>query len=93
MIYNPCQILLKLSDYEIESGGHVARMEQKMHTGFLWKHLKEGHLEDLGVDCSLILEWVLTEIGWKSSGSGQRQVADCYEPSGFFKCGKFTDYK
>jgi hypothetical protein len=53
MTYNQRQILLKLSHYEIERGGacgtHGAEDVYRISGG------KEGHFEDLGIHCSIIL--------------------------------------
>jgi len=41
--------------------GHVeSRNRGEVHTGFWWGNLKErDHLEDLSIDWSIILKWVL----------------------------------
>jgi hypothetical protein len=37
-----------------------------MYTKFWLKNLKErDHLKDLGIDRTIILEWILKEIGWE----------------------------
>jgi hypothetical protein len=47
----------------IRWAGHVAYTgRQEMRTGFWWGNLKErNHLEDLGVDGSIILNWISNE--------------------------------
>ena len=45
---------------------HVAlRGRGEVHTGFWWGNLRErGHLEDLGIDCRVILRWIFQEVRW-----------------------------
>jgi hypothetical protein len=58
------------------------------------------HVEDLGVDESIILGWIFEKLGGScglsASGSGQKQVASYCEhdnePSGSIKGGEFLDY-
>jgi hypothetical protein len=39
----------------------------EMHTGFWWVNLKErDNFQDLGVDGSMILKWVMNKILWES---------------------------
>ena len=46
--------------------GHVARVEvRELRTEFWWGDLRErGHLEDLGIDCRVILRWIFQEVRW-----------------------------
>jgi hypothetical protein len=60
--------------------GHVARVGRgEVHTGFWWGNIKErAHLEDPGVDGSIILKWIfkkwdvgaLTGLIWLRIGTG-----------------------
>ena len=51
-----------------------------MHNGFRWGDLREGdHLEDLGIDGTIILKWISSESGmgwtgliWLRTGTGDR---------------------
>jgi len=66
-----------------------------MHTEFWWGNLMErGHLEDLGVDRTIILKFIFKMwygATWTGSGPGQGWVAgdlECgIEPSGSIKSG------
>jgi hypothetical protein len=59
----------------------------------LMRKLKErDFLEDLGVDRSIILKWILHKNGLHSSGCGYGQAAGCSEhycDPGFAKCMTF----
>jgi hypothetical protein len=60
-------------------GGACSTYGGEVHTGFWWEDLKEGdHLEDLGVDGSIILNWTYkkwdrmarTGLIWLRIGTG-----------------------
>jgi len=57
---------------EYVGAGRVARMGRRdSHVGFLWENLKERvHLEDLGIDESIILKLILSMSIGRKSGSG-----------------------
>jgi len=64
-----------------------------MSADFFWGRLKERqHFEDLGVDGTIILQWI-GRRGLGSYGSGQGQMAGCCEhddePSGSINAGNF----
>jgi len=71
-----------------------------VHTGLWWGDLGEGdHLEDLGVDGTIILKWILrkwdeeawTGLNWLRIGTGGS--CECgNEPSGSIICREFLDY-
>jgi len=80
--------------------GHVARMEvEQLHTGFSWGNLRErGHLEDPGLDGSLILQWIFrkwdvrmwTGSSWLKIGTGGPRKRG-NEPSGSINSGELFD--
>jgi hypothetical protein len=36
-----------------------------LHTGFWWGDLREGdHLEDVGLECKIILKWIFRKWVW-----------------------------
>ena len=54
-------------------------MTGELHTGFWWGDLRErGHLEDIGIDESIILKWIFrmwhgeawTALIWLKIGTG-----------------------
>jgi hypothetical protein len=39
----------------------------EVHTGFSWEELREGgHLEDLGIDERVILNWIFKKWHWQA---------------------------
>ena len=83
--------------------GRIARMgdTKKVRTVFWWGGgLRErDHLEDLGVDGSMIFKWIFKKWdaghGLECSGSGLGLLSEACEggnePSGSIKCGEFRD--
>ena len=73
---------------------------RKVHTKFWWGDLMEiPHLEDLGVDGRIILNWIFKKwngeawIGCSGSGYGKMEDAcECgNEPLGSTKCAECLD--
>ena len=60
-LYSTLNIIRVIRSRLMRWAGHVARKgDKKVHTGFGWGHLSEReHLEDLGLDCTVILKWIL----------------------------------
>ena len=69
----------------------MARMRNRVHTGFWWEDLRErDFLEDLGLHGRIILKLILNKRGWGPGRvAGASECGD--EPSGSIKCGKFLD--
>jgi len=73
--------------------GRVACMGRgEVHTGFWWGNLRErGHLDDSGVDGTIILRWIFRK--WDVEWNELDQVAGTCEcendPSGSIKCGNY----
>jgi len=65
-LYASPNIIRVMKSRRMRWTGHVAHMgEMKMRTVFWFEHLNgRHHSEDLGVDRSVILEWIL----WKQDG-------------------------
>jgi hypothetical protein len=65
------------------------------HTGFWWGNLwKRGHLEKMGVDGRMILEWIsqkAAERAWTESRVVAGSCEHGNEISGCIKCGEFLD--
>jgi hypothetical protein len=61
---------------------------------------RRDHLEDPGVDGSIILRWIFrkcdvgpwTESGWLRIRTCGAHGECGIEPSGYIKCGEFLDY-
>ena len=71
-----------------------------VHTRFWWKNLRQRYLlEDLGIDRSIILKWIvkLSDGGMNWIDLNQdREIRRALlnaeiKPSGSIKCGKFLD--
>jgi hypothetical protein len=59
-LYSSSNIIRVIESKTIRWAGHVARMGEKLHTGFWWGNLREGdHLEDPGVDRRIILKLIV----------------------------------
>jgi hypothetical protein len=78
--------------------GRVACMGEMRNVYKFWLENMNGrdHLEDVGVDGKILLEFILGEwCGLYSSGSGQGLVAGrcehCNKPLGSIKGGEFLD--
>jgi hypothetical protein len=67
-VYNLSDIIRVIKSRSMRWAGHVARMGRgPVHTGFWWGKLREGdHTEDLGVDGSIILNWILKRYDLKT---------------------------
>jgi hypothetical protein len=59
-LYSSPSIIRVVKTRRMRWAEHVARMgKREMHTGFWWGDLMEGdHLEDRGVDGTIILKWI-----------------------------------
>jgi len=78
----------------------VARMEDRRssYRGLVGRLEEWIHLEDRGVDGSIILKWVVKNwdgVDWIGLAQERGRVAGCCErgnePSGSVKCGEFLD--
>ena len=61
--------------------GHVARMRNRVHTGFWWEDLRErDFLEDLGIHGRIILKLILNK--WDGGMDGISLANDMGETGG-----------
>ena len=80
----------------------MARMRNRVHTGFWWEDLRERYFfEDLGLHGRIILKLILNKgdggrdgvyLAYDGGGAGGECLCECGdEPSGSIKCGEFLD--